>query len=761
MKLAKFFIALSAVEKGSAFVIKNHETGEITDVKPEVECTTKVGGLCIGRKTKKHNKKQGKEEDLTAQYGETKSENPTPKLTDMNPLAAYAITKDKQYIDLAMAGANLDADNTWVKYLAAKDIKTNPLRAYALTKDPLTYLGEDIVKDPTLAVHAAQNMDTTVTANDLLMNKFLNKNNDPQMMLALTGNPILAHGQVQGHKFPLYATIAGRPELAAGHVATHIKDPLEILAVTGDRKAMYAAKTKDPELSYTAQQMNNPTFAYALTGDPVLAIQKRDPNKSDHNDNLNPALAYYAAKSGDVNLAYALTGDAATAYAAGLPEADRTRAALAPTLVGDKPILTHLLTKDPVLTLEAAAHAYPDSPGVSYMAAMTKDPSMAMALTGNPEIGYAAQTDKPGLTGMAIQSENPLMAYVATKDKLAMAMASDDERLTQYAAAATKDPRLAYAVTGNVGTMYAAQNAEPGKAALYQQMGNPMLTYFGTKDPTLALTTGGTPEQPVNIENPLTTYFVTKDPVMTMLSQAAQPADQAPLPVNSPINYIAANSKDPMMSLVLSNNPVVHMASQAKNPTLALAATNMNNPAATYMVTKDPVLTMMSQYAQPEAPAAEPVKPNPMNTLLVSQMNNLEPGLAYGITGDPNMIMHGQWNNKDLALVNAMGGTAPVSTNPMMDMIAAQSVTDPTTSYALTGNPLIAHAVAAGKGKEVAGLIAGQSMNPMMTYAITKDPKLTLLASQQNPLLGYTALQHSPALAAVATNNPMLLALNP
>ena len=85
------------------------------------------------------------------------------------------------------------------------------------------------------------------------------------------------------------------------------------------------------------------------------------------------------------------------------------------------------------------------------------------------------------------------------------------------------------------------------------------------------------------------------------------------------------------------------------------------------------------------------------------------------------------------------------------------TITDPNTSYALTGNPLIAHAVAAGKGKDVAGLIAGQSGNPMMTYALTKDPTLAFISSQQNPLLSYTALQHSPALAAVASQNPMML----
>merc|ERR1739838_696579 len=142
---------------------------------------------------------------------------------------------------------------------------------------------------------------------------------------------------------------------------------------------------------------------------------------------------------------------------------------------------------------------------------------------------------------------------------------------------------------------------------------------------------------------------------------------------------------------------------------------------------------------------------------MVNQMNNVTPALAYTVTGDPNMIMHGQWQNQNLALATAMGtGTDPASTNPTMDWMTAHAITDPSTSYALTGNPLIAHAIANGNGKEVAGLLAGQSMNPMMTYALTKDPKLMMLSQMANPLMSYTALQHSPELAAIATNNPLM-----
>ena len=256
------------------------------------------------------------------------------------------------------------------------------------------------------------------------------------------------------------------------------------------------------------------------------------------------------------------------------------------------------------------------------------------------------------------------------------------------------------------------------------------------------------------LTNSAVTYMLTKDPVLAMMAQQGQ---VVPQDANSAISYVAANSKDPLLSLGLTNNPAVYLASKAKDPTLALAATNINNPAATYMLTKDPILTMLSQQGQKQAAPAKPTKVDPLNTLMVNQIKDVTPALAYTVTGDPNMIMHGQWTNKNLALANAMGtGSDPASKNPAMDLIAASTITDPNTSYALTGNPLIAHAVASGKGKDVAGLLAGQSGNPMMTYALTKDPTLAFLSSQQNPLLSYTALQHSPALAAIASQNPMM-----
>jgi hypothetical protein len=824
MKLAKFLLVLNAVEKGSAFVVKNHATGEVTETKAETECVQKIGGLCVQRKTKKHHKKAAKEEDLTSQYGATSTKEATgAHESNIDPIVGYAITKDKTYLNLALADSDIP-QSPITKMLAAKNIDTNPEMAYALTKDPNVLLADTYAKDPTLTLVAQQNNNNgPVTTEDLIWNKFLNPSGSAAATYALTGSNLLAHGAHTGNKLPMYASLAGRPELATGHVAATLGEPLLAYGLTGDRDAMYAGLTSDPTLSYTAQQLNNPTFAYQMTGDPLLAMRPVDPNKSDHTP-VNPIMAMLAAKNGDANLAYALTGDAATTYASTLPADTRNRAAIATSMgLTHNPLMTHYLTKDPVMTLESIAHANPGSPGLAYIAANTADPSMAMALTGNPAIGYAAQTTKPGLTGLAVDSKNPAMAYYASKDKLAMAMASDNPTLTNYAAVTSGDPTMAYALTGDVGSMYAAQHDKPVLASILQQSGNPTLTYLATKDLGLAMSAGassGTPfAQPAkpdgtpamvpisfgpvgeanfatkvlavnsgnpmlayvltndptvllasqhsnptlamaatSMKNPLATYAITKDPVLTMMtSQLPGEAPAVTQPSNSPISYVAANSGNPVMSSLLTNNPAVLVASQHANPTLALAATNMNNPAATYMLTKDPVLTMMASQAQPAS--SEPAKPvDPLMTHVVGQ-TNIDPAMAYGVTGDPNMLMKDQWANKDLALANALSGNQPASTNPTMDLIAAHTVTDPQLSYALTGNPLISHAIANGQGKDIAALMAGQTMGPMGTYLLTKDPKLAYLSTTNNPLLTQAALNHSPALAAVTTGDPLLLAL--
>merc|ERR1719220_2071739 len=538
--------------------------------------------------------------------------------------------------------------------------------------------------------------------------------------------------------------------------------------------------------------MNDPLKAYALTKDPILAIQKPKPEAE--KAPVNPLLSLIAAKKGDPNLAFALTGDATTAYASTL--ANPAKAALASAIAPESPILTHVLTKDPVLTLGALKEKDPNNPWLAYAAAQTGDAAIASALTGNPAVAYASQTTKRGLAGLAAATEKPGLAYIATKDPMMLAMTAKNPVIKNMMAAKTGNPALAYAATGDIGSIYAAQHSKPVLASIAQTQDNPAMTYVLTKDPKLALlstmdtapaeapsapSAPAAPSAPVapvfteplltgpiegetiyattmdnpvkgllasQVEDPATKYLLTKDPLFSFMGTGAIP--------DSSVNYLAASTGNPLQALALTGNPAVAMAANHANPLLAAAATQ-TNPATAYLLTKDPVVAAMTAMQPGNNQPAAPVEVDPLKTIVASKVTT-DPLMTSVLTGDQNLLLANQWGNSNLALAN--GAPAP-STNPIFDAVVATKVQNPTVSYALTGNPLLASAVANGKGSDISNLAIAQSLNnPFLSYALTKDPKMMYLSQTANPLLGYTALQTSPALAAIATQDPTLLLLN-
>lgn len=157
-----------------------------------------------------------------------------------------------------------DSNNPLLGYLAAQKAATDPSLAYALTKDPTLPLANEILADPTLAIHSGMSNPGTVTPQNVILSKIL-PNASPVSTLALTGSPVLALAEAQGSKIPYAMALTGRdPNKALGFVAAELGDPLLVNALTGDRQAMYAASTNDPTLSYTAQQMNDPLKAYVI-----------------------------------------------------------------------------------------------------------------------------------------------------------------------------------------------------------------------------------------------------------------------------------------------------------------------------------------------------------------------------------------------------------------------------------------------------------------------------------------------------------------
>lgn len=155
-----------------------------------------------------------------------------------------------------------DSENPLLGYLAAKKAGSDPSMAYALTKDPTLPLADKILADPTLAIASGMANPGNATPQNVLLSKIL-PNSNPTSTLALTGSPLLAYAEQQGAKIPYYLALTGQsPNKALGFVASELADPLLVNALTGDRQAMYAASTNDPNLSYTAQMMNDPLKAY-------------------------------------------------------------------------------------------------------------------------------------------------------------------------------------------------------------------------------------------------------------------------------------------------------------------------------------------------------------------------------------------------------------------------------------------------------------------------------------------------------------------
>ena len=279
-----------------------------------------------------------------------------------------------------------------------------------------------------------------------------------------------------------------------------------------------------------------------MTKDPILAIQK--PKPQEDKAPVNPLLSIIAAKKGDPNLAFALTGDATTAYASTL--ANPVKAVLADQIAPANPILTQVLTKDPVLTLGALKEQDPNSPFLAYAAAQTGDAAIASALTGNPAVAYASQTNKPGLAGLAAAAEKPGLAYIATKDPMMLAMTAKDPVIKNMMAAKTGNPALAYAATGDIASIYTAQNPKPVLASIAQTQLDPAMTYVLTKDPKLAMLSTMETAPPAPVE----TAEVPETP-------AAPVAPAAPLftgPIEGEQIY-ATTMADPVKGLFASQVP--------------------------------------------------------------------------------------------------------------------------------------------------------------------------------------------------------------
>ena len=258
-------ILITSFILANAFAVRNHKTHEVENVKAEIECTSKIGGLCLSQKTVKHTKSKSKKGTDTNTYDSTDSVANKNTMANIDPMMAYVMTKDKEYLTIATMGDESintrDGKNPMYGLLAAKNLASNPMLSYALTKDESLPNAGTILADNTLSVHNAINNQRPVNAQSVLMNKMMG--NSPEQIMAMTGNALLANGELTGNKVAEYTVLAGGdPKSALGYLAAQSGEPLVAHALTGDKQAMYASLTDTPELSYTAQQLNDPNIAY-------------------------------------------------------------------------------------------------------------------------------------------------------------------------------------------------------------------------------------------------------------------------------------------------------------------------------------------------------------------------------------------------------------------------------------------------------------------------------------------------------------------
>ncbi|CBY39976.1 unnamed protein product [Oikopleura dioica] len=790
MKLGSFFIAIKTAE---SYVIRD-ESNKSYDIQPVKECISKIGNICVAQRVTGYTKQETTTIDEKMVSLKDKAAEPN---FDIGPLAGYMLTKDKDYLTLAVQGSDINGlSNPAVNYLAAQKAASGDLAmSLAMSKDPLLPIMKELTQDGTMAVTTAKNNNLVANPMGVATATYLAAAGDPYAAYALSGSTIPAAGIAAGSKNPLYYALGGNSGMAAGYAlladannAGGDFDKWTAYAVSGDPAVLHAGISKDAAVrnrDYSAYLGGNPVLSYAQTGNPLAgAIRSNvEVNKSN-----NPLMNMYAAKQG-VQAATALTGNGNVAYAAEKytadPTYDVTKTVLAESL--GNPLLTQALIKDPNLVLSQVAESA-DPETQRLIGAMTGDPSMALAVSGDAGAVHAAQTADPAKAALAMASGNAGLAYVMTKDPALMALTSNDPQVKQLGAAMTGNPTIAK-VIGGPGAALAAETADPIRSMMVQQLDSPIAAYQLTKDPRTLFVNDKYNKLEHDINAPLIAAMTGN----TLLTAAATG--------NMMASYYAGK-KNPMKAMVLngSGNPAIAFAgamtdgatrdaamidaSIAGGNTDMAAASLMNgNPKFALGLTGD---MHAYQYADNSATAI----PNE-DVLLASQSNN--PLLTLGLTGnkllaaitDPeakaNPVLVGA-NSKtdamqtfvatgDATAANLADATAAI--DPLTNIASADQIKlinkgilagqigDPLATYALTKNKDLMAIQSAASGDANANTIAYLTNDQAATFALTGDAKAAYLAKDA-PIdfkRFYAAESGDPAIAWAVTKDATLAAL--
>jgi len=525
---------------------------------------------------------------------------------------------------------------------------------------------------------------------------------DPTILALLAGNsgdsalPLLAMSGAlgdNGSALPLLAAAGGLGD-----------DALPLLAVTGGLSGPNAAAT------------------IALAGDdnmkaalPVALMSQNAQKGGDITQSLVTA-SLLGADDMEANL-----NTAAIAAQQGTPDNGLATAALLSTDLGTGSNLAPLalmgngLNTDALLTATALGGISGDNNNLALlMATQGNNPNPLMtaaALSGNkidPALFIASQSNNPSAAGIALAtstSTTPEMAAIVGGASPAKVMAATGK---------ISNENLELVALNEVGGSpfnYHLMKSQPGVGSAEALLAN-------------------------KVNDPLATFALTKSPVLSMMTAASNGQN-----VNTLLPAMLLN-KNGNTGNGISDASLALMAgtSGKVNPAALLLAANADNSEAG---------KIMQIAIQGQAGNI-----NPMQAAYISQKPAAEVTdalIAAGIK-DPATSFHASGGN-DVTAIRLREGPQYIASNPgLADMAVNAAATDnkPFMGLFNTGTPTGYFASQQDKPSLAWG--AAATGDPMLTYALTKNPILSMMAGQQGNILPKEPVKVAPATGIIAGN---------
>jgi len=372
------------------------------------------------------------------------------------------------------------------------------------------------------------------------------------------------------------------------------------------------------------------------------------------------------------------------------------------------------MNTDALLTAQALGGASGDNLnlGMFLAAQQNNNPLLtASALSGNkidPALFFASQSNNPSAAGIALAtstSTTPEMAAIV----------------------GGASPAKVMAATGKISN----ENLE--LVALNEAGGNPFNYHLMKSQPGV-----GSAEALLanKVNDPLATFALTKSPVLSMMTAASNGQN-----MNSLLPAMLFN-KNGNTGNGISDASLALMAgtSGKVNPAALLLAANADNSEAG---------KIMQIAIQGQAGNI-----NPMQAAYISQKPAAEVTdalIAAGIK-DPATSFHASGGN-DVTGIRLREGPEYITSNPgLADMAVNAAATDnkPFMGLFNTGTPTGYFASQQNNPSLAWG--AAATGDPMLTYAMTKNPILSMMAGQQGNILPKEPVRVAPATGIIAGN---------